>query len=216
MSSNAERAYTSDGPGSEPSFRLGSLAETTVHLCVDMQRVFAPGSVWGSPWVPRILPAVTAIAQKAPERTVFTRFIPPRRPDDMPGMWQRYYERWRDVTGERLDPVMLDLLPPLAGLAPPAHVYDKATYSAFSSGGLASWLRERDVGGLLVTGAETDVCILSTVMGAIEYGFRVTIVTDGVCSSSDPGHDMLLELYAKRFSEQIDTATTEAVLAAWP
>jgi hypothetical protein len=29
-----------------------------------------------------------------------TRFIPPERPDQMPGMWQRYYGRWRVVTHE--------------------------------------------------------------------------------------------------------------------
>jgi nicotinamidase-related amidase len=196
--------------------RLGPITERTVHLCVDMQRVFAPGAPWGSPWVPRILPIVATIADRHPERTVFTRFIPPRRPEDMPGMWQRYYGRWRDVTGERLPPELLELLPPLAGMVPPAHQFDKATYSAFSSPALAHWLAERGTDGLIVTGSETDVCILATVLGAIEYGFRVTIVTDAICSSSDPGHDMLLELYRKRFSEQIDTATAEEILAAWP
>jgi nicotinamidase-related amidase len=42
----------------------------------------------------RVLPVAAALANRHPERTVFTRFIPPERPDQMPGMWRRYYTRW--------------------------------------------------------------------------------------------------------------------------
>ncbi|MGY4466887.1 nicotinamidase-related amidase [Bradyrhizobium sp. LB9.1b] len=41
----------------------------------------------------------------------------------------------------------------------------------------------------MITGAETDVCVLSTVLGAVDLGFRVVIVKDALCSSSDVGHD---------------------------
>ncbi|GAB9139429.1 hypothetical protein BDS110ZK25_27740 [Bradyrhizobium diazoefficiens] len=37
--------------------------------------------------------------------------------------------------------------------------------------------------------AETDVCALSTVLSAVDLGFRVVIVEDALCSSSDVGHD---------------------------
>jgi nicotinamidase-related amidase len=47
---------------------------------------------------------------------------------------------------------------------------------------------------LILTGAETDVCVLSTALGAIDHGYRVIITEDGVCSSSDQGHD-----FAARF-----------------
>ena len=61
----------------------------------------------------------------AREPSYFTRFIPPERPDQMPGMWQRYYTRWRVATRERLDLRLLELMPPLAALCPPATVIDK-------------------------------------------------------------------------------------------
>lgn len=195
--------------------RFGPLGRGTVHLCVDMQRLFGPGSPWFSPWTERILPEVVEIVGRSPERTVFTRFIPPREPEERTGMWRNYYERWRDVTLDRLDPALLDLLPELARFAPPAGIFDKATYSAFAGPALATWLRDRQVDGLVVTGAETDVCILATVLGAVDLGFRVTIVTDAICSSSDGGHEALLDLYHQRFSEQIETADTASVLAAW-
>ena len=46
----------------------------------------------------------------------FTRFIPPERPKQVPGMWQRYYTRWRVATRECLDLRLLELMPPLAAL----------------------------------------------------------------------------------------------------
>jgi len=108
----------------------GPLSERTVHLCVDMKRIFSSDGLWPTPWMDRVLPVVTELAQRHPERTVFTRFITPARAEDMPGMWQRYYAKWREATRERLEPLMLELRPSLKALAPPAVVIDKTRYSA--------------------------------------------------------------------------------------
>ena len=193
----------------------GPLTERTVHLCVDMQRIFSSEGPWVTPWMERVLPVVTAIAERFPARTVFTRFITPNRPEEMPGTWRRYYERWRETTRERLDPRLLDLLPPLRRLAPPAAVIDKTRYSAFAEPHLLAHLRERSADSLVVTGSETDVCVLATVLGAVDLGYRVVVVRDAICSSSDQGHDALMGLYHKRYSEQIETADAETVLRMW-
>jgi nicotinamidase-related amidase len=96
-----------------------------------MQRVFAEPTPWHTPWMARVLPRVEAIAGRHTERSVFTRFIPPARPEDMRGTWQRYYHRWRGMTREELAPGLLELVPPLARLAPPATVINKHVYSPF-------------------------------------------------------------------------------------
>jgi nicotinamidase-related amidase len=191
------------------------LTAKTVHLCVDMQRLFAPDGPWPTPWMQRVLPIVAEIAKRFPERTVFTRFITPERPEDMPGMWQRYYSRWRETTREFVDPEMLELLPPLASLTPPAVVINKTRYSAFAEPHLYHHLLKREADGLIVTGSETDVCVLATIMGAVDLGYRVILVRDAVCSSSDTGHDALLELYHRRYTEQIETADAEEILRVW-
>ena len=119
------------------------LTSRTVHLCVDMQRLFSTEGAWPTPWMNRVLPVVTELAGRHPERTVFTRFIPPERPTDMPGIWQRYYTRWKAATREHLDPALLELLPPLAKLCPPASVIDKTRYSAFAGSELIPLLQRR-------------------------------------------------------------------------
>jgi nicotinamidase-related amidase len=103
-----------------------------VHLCVDMQRIFSTEGPWSTPWMERVLPVVVEIARRHPERTVFTRFITPERPQDMPGMWQHYYRRWEETTRERMNPSLLELLPELARFCPPAVVLSKIRYSGFA------------------------------------------------------------------------------------
>jgi len=119
------------------------------------------------------------------------------------------------LTLERIDPALLELVPPLRRLAPPATVIDKRVYSPFSEPALPGLLQERQIDTLVVTGAETDVCVLAAVVDAVDLGYRVVLATDAVCSSSDRTHDALMTLYGSRFSEQIETADTEGILAAW-
>jgi nicotinamidase-related amidase len=180
-----------------------------------MQNLFAEDTPWHTPWMKRVLPVVTRIAERRPERTIFTRFIPPHTPEELPGSWRRFYRRWADLTLQRIDPRLLELVAPLRRLAPPAAVVDKRLCSPFSEPGAPTLLREWQADTLVISGAETDVCVLATVMGAVDHGYRVVLPTDALCSSSDQTHDALMTLYGRRFSEQIEAAETDAILAAW-
>jgi nicotinamidase-related amidase len=39
-------------------------------------------------------------------------------------------------------------------------------------------LRGASIDTIIITGDETDVCVLATMMGAVDWGFRVILVTD--------------------------------------
>ncbi|MEF9604618.1 cysteine hydrolase, partial [Paracoccus sp. PXZ] len=114
-----------------------------------------------------------------------------------------------------LDGEWLELLPELERHRPPARVIDKPVYSPWHDGRLHALLRGAGITTLVVTGGETDVCVLGTVMGAVDLGYRVVLVSDAVCSSTDRGHDAAMTLYRSRFSQQIETAPLAEVLDAW-
>jgi nicotinamidase-related amidase len=56
---------------------------------------------------------------------------------------------------------------PLAALCPPAPVIDKTRYSAFAEPRLIEHLRQRETVALIVSGSETDVCVLATVLARL-------------------------------------------------
>jgi nicotinamidase-related amidase len=186
-----------------------------VHLSIDVQNIFARGGIWETPWMERVLPRIVEIAARHPARTVFTRFITPMHADDRPGRWRRYFRKWHRVTRAELPASELELVPALRRFVPPAEIVDKPAYSAFRESPLALLLSERGIGTLVITGAETDVCVLATVLDAVDRGFRVVIVEDALCSSSDAGHDALMTLYRNRYSEQIELIKTAEVPTLW-
>jgi len=188
----------------------------TFHLCIDVQRLFTQDGPWPTPWLEAVLPAIARIAEHAPERNIFSRFVPPEQPEDMGGTWRAYYRHWRQATLGLLDPALLNLASPLDLIARAGTVIDKPVYSAFVGTGLAAFLAEQRADGLVITGAETDVCVLATVLDAVDLGYPIYIVTDAVCGSTDASHDAVLTLYRTRFYQQIQTLSADHLLAIWP
>jgi nicotinamidase-related amidase len=195
--------------------RFGPLGPRAVHLCVDMQTLFAERTGWHVPWLERVLPAVTRLAEARRGQTVFTRFVPPERPEEAVGAWRRYYEHWRNMTGERLNPRLIELVPPLVVLAPPAIVIDKTHYSPFKEAAFLRTLGRLKADALVISGGETDVCVLAAVMDAVDAGYRVVLAEDALCSASDESHDAMLRHFGARFSQQIEVASTEEILTGW-
>ncbi|MGX7871540.1 cysteine hydrolase family protein [Mesorhizobium sp. ORM6] len=193
----------------------GSLGKHCAHVCVDMQRLFAEPSEWATPWITRVLPRIVDLVERKADQTIFTRFIPAARVGQGSGTWKRYYERWASMTIEAIGPEMVELLSPLPAFCPPAKMIDKNVYSPWPEGRLQTELADRGIDTLVITGGETDVCVLATVLGAIDIGYRVILVTDALCSSSDAAHDALMTVYHQRFAQQVETVEMEVVLSAW-
>lgn len=178
--------------------------------------MFAESTAWKMPWLPRVLPNVVSVAAAHPERTVFTRFIPAQKPGQGAGMWRRYYERWGSMTIDELGPEMIGLVRDLARFVPPARIFDKHVYSPWTGSDLHEQLRAAHVDTIIITGGETDVCVLATVLGAVDWGYRVILVTDALCSSADETHDSMMNIYMNRFGQQVECVTTETLLGSWP
>ena len=130
------------------------LTAASVHLCIDMQNLYAPGRAVGG----------TVAAAR-----------PARRAGDLSalsgadGVYPLYHSRkarrharrmaavLSEMAGPnarpRRAPDLLDLLPELRRLVPPATVIDKNRYSAFAGAALPKHLRDRRADTLIVTGS---------------------------------------------------------------
>lgn len=180
-----------------------------------MQRLFAEETEWHAPWLNRVLPVVEELTALSRGRSIFTRFIPAQSVEAAQGAWRRYYQRWPGMVRDHLHPDLLGLVPALEGFVPPGRVFDKPVYSPWHSGKLHRTLRAEGVETLVVSGGETDVCVLATVLGAIDLGYQVVLVTDAIFGSADATHDAMLEIFHSRFQMQLATTTLSDLALLW-
>jgi nicotinamidase-related amidase len=80
---------------------------------------------------------------------------------------------------------MVDLVPSLKALVPPARIFDKITYSPWTTGELHRVLAGEGVETLAISGGETDVFVLAVALGAKDLGYRVILLKDAVCSGAE-------------------------------
>lgn len=187
----------------------------TLHVVIDMQRLFAEETAWHTPAIDGILPNVLALCEARPADTVFARFVVPQNAESAKGRWQSYYRRWSTVTLDHLDAGMLDLMTPLAAIARPGSIVDKETYSVFGSLGFAERLERSNIDTLIFSGVETDVCVYASVLDAVDAGYRVILAEDALTSGDMSAHSVVLTRLAPRLSEQIEILPTRSILNSW-
>ena len=194
----------------------GMLPPDTLHVVIDMQRLFVEHSDWSVPDLPKIVPPILKLIEAHPRQAVFTRFMTPRNPDEAHRQWRHYYRHWHKVTLAEMNPALLELVEPLVKHAQPDTILDKPSHGGFESPAFVEALAGRNASVLVLTGVETDVCVLAFAFAATDYGYRVIIVEDAVASSSPAGHRAALEAIYPRLDQQIQIATVDQVLTAWP
>ncbi|MFV0386922.1 isochorismatase family cysteine hydrolase [Paracoccus sp. (in: a-proteobacteria)] len=188
-----------------------------VHLCVDMQRLFAEPVGWQVAGLAAITPNIARIASALPDRTIFARFTVPPSADAATGAWRGYYRHWSGIVAAvAADPGLIDLVPALEALSGPKEYLDKPTYSMFTAPDLDARLAARGADTVILTGVETDICVLATLVDAVERGLHVIAIADAMTSSDLAAHDATLSLILPRMPDQVtitDSATLMARLA---
>jgi nicotinamidase-related amidase len=185
------------------------------HIAIDMQRLVAEKTAWHSPAVITILPNVVRLSAALRERSLYARFTVPYDVGEAKGSWKAFYRRWPMVTGRVLDRALLDLVAPLADLADPDQIFDKLGYSIFSAPTLDARLRAWNTDTLILSGVETDVCVYSSAMSAIDLGYSVVLAADALASPDERAHHAVLTQLAPRLPEQIKVMSTDAILKAY-
>jgi nicotinamidase-related amidase len=208
-------AYRRRGAVTTPRRRPAPFDDETLLVVVDMQRLFETATSWQVPRLPGLVPLIARLIERRPARTILTRFMTPASADAAAGSWRRYYRRWSSVTLAKMDPALLELVPALAAFAPPGEICDKTTYSAFESASFLDQLQRRRAKTLIFCGIETDVCVLASVLGAIDHGYHVVLAKDAMASSSDAAHQAVLDLLVPRLDQQIQQLSVATILSRW-
>lgn len=188
----------------------GATPGRAVLVVIDMQPVFAdPGSPWAAPRFAEALPVVRALAEQAgADRTVFTRFVAPERPE---GAWVAYYADWPFALQPEDAPAYA-IVPELADLAAASSVVTATTFGKWGAD-LAAHVRPGDT--MLLAGVSTDCCVLSTALPAADAGVAVRVVAEACAGADDASHARALDairLYAP-LADVIDATTAGAILA---
>ena len=119
------------------------------------------------------------------------------------------------MLSNHLHPSMMDLLPELSKFIPPAKMVDRKVFSALASPKFRELLTKNSIDTLVISGFETDVCVLATVLAAIDLGFRVVLVKDALSSSNEAGEKAALQQVFSRFDQQIEVITTSELFVNW-
>lgn len=103
---------------------------------------------------------------------------------------------------------------PLVPLLPPqTEKFTKTTFAATGQAGFAAAAQSHSVTHWAVLGAETDVCVLQTVLGLRELGFDVLLQTDGVFSE-EPNVSPTLRRYQQAGVRLVGIDEVKAFAAA--
>ncbi|SDY32662.1 Nicotinamidase-related amidase [Modestobacter sp. DSM 44400] len=172
-----------------------------VLVVIDVQRVFAePGQPWAAPRFAEVHPRIRRLVAAFAGRVVHTRFVASAQPT---GAWVGYYAQW-----------------PFALQPPDAPLYelvdDPGDDPVVTTTTFGKWGAELaalvGTGPVLLAGASTDCCVLSTALPAADAGVAIRVVTDACAGASDADSDRALAAMAL-YAPLITLTTTNAVLA---
>jgi biuret amidohydrolase len=170
---------------------------STVLLCIDFQRDFLAqvgfGATQGAPVdsLRKVIPPsgkVLATARQAGVTVMHTRECYAPDLSDL-NSFRRARDRVIGAQGPlgrfliRGEPGT-EIVPELAPLAT-ERIIDKPGFNAFYKTPLENELRSIDVSHLILMGVTTQVCIASTLRGAVDHGFFPLVLSD-CCASWDP------------------------------
>jgi nicotinamidase-related amidase len=107
-----------------------------------------------------------------------------------------------------------DLIDELQAL-PGEPVIDKPSYSAFAHTDLDLLLRNRGILELIICGVTTEVCVFSTLRGAVDLGYACTLVSDACGSAYPELHDAALAMVALEGGLFGRVCSSQGLLAEW-
>jgi ureidoacrylate peracid hydrolase len=94
-------------------------------------------------------------------------------------------------------------------------VIRKRWYDAFAGTELDGALRARGVTSLVITGTMTDICVLSTVVGAFNHEYRISVVADGVATLWPEIQRATLDIVGRAFGRVVQSKEVLDTISSW-
>ena len=94
-------------------------------------------------------------------------------------------------------------------------VVRKRWYDAFAGTELDGALRARGVTSLVVAGTMTDICVLSTVVGAFNHEYRISVVADGVATLWPEIQRATLDIVGRAFGRVVQSREVLETISSW-
>jgi len=88
-------------------------------------------------------------------------------------------------------------VPEIAGMLPEGSPIEKLAFDCCGEGAFLDTLKKHGRKKVIVTGMETHVCVLQTVLSLIKAGYIVHLVSDAVCSRDADNKRTALEMLAR-------------------
>jgi nicotinamidase-related amidase len=95
-------------------------------------------------------------------------------------------------------------------------VIRKRWYDAFAGTELDGALRAQGITTLVITGTMTDICVLSTVVGAFNHEYRITVVEDGVATLWPEIQRATLDIIGRAFARVVSSKEVLDSISAFP
>jgi nicotinamidase-related amidase len=199
----------------------------TALLVVDMQRGFLdPGEAMEVPTARDIIPRIrTLLALFRGRRlpVLFTEFTYSERAPLLVGELHPEHRKAAPgaprgfglpssscLEGEANVRVTADLAP-----RPDELVVTKSHYDAFNGTPLDAALRARDVTHLVLTGTMTDICVLATVVGAMNREYRMTVVEDATATLGPEIQRASLDIIRRAYGRVLTTRQVVEEIDRW-
>lgn len=167
-------------------------APSTAVLVLDLQRDFLAADARmpiARNQVDGVLAASNAVIGAAAESGAKVVYVANQfSPSDVVANLFRRSAALRGSRGAALDPRVLEV---------EGEHFPKSARDAFTNPDLDAYLRRERVSRLVVLGVFADACVRGTILGALNRGYAVTVVREGVGASSDSSCASALAAYAK-------------------
>ena len=98
---------------------------------------------------------------------------------------------------------------------PDEPVIRKRWYDGFAGTELDGALRARGVTSLVITGTMTDICVLSTVVGAFNREYRISVVADGVATLWPEIQRATLDIVGRAFGRVVQSKEVLDTISSW-